>query len=451
MTKEWPYISISDIANIILGGTPDRNNKDYWNGDIPWATAKDVTRVVGRHIYNTTESITRLGLGKSAAKLLPKGTVIITARGTVGAIAQLGTEMSFNQTCYGLLAKQGIDQDYLFYAIKGSLSEVRSLSYGTVFDTVTMASFDQWKIPLLPLPEQRAIAHILSTLDDKIELNLRMNETLEAMARAIFKSWFVNFDPVIDNALKAGNPIPDELEEKAARRREIIARAQAEGRPAGLPEHLARLFPDEFEESELGWIPKGWRTKTIGEEFNLTMGQSPPGYTYNEIGDGLPFYQGRADFGFRFANRRVFCTAPSRFAEKGDTLVSVRAPVGDVNMANERCCIGRGVAAVRHGSGSSNYTYYFMKSLKHVFARFEAEGTVFGSITKKDFENIRCLAPPVEVVATFTRLVFPIDRQIETYEKQSCTLAALRDALLPKLISGEIRVRDTEKFLEGTL
>lgn len=119
--------------------------------------------------------------------------------------------------------------------------------------------------------EMCAIVHILGTLDDKIELNRRMNETLEAMARAIFKSWFADFDPVIDNALKAGKPVLGDLEGKTAHRREVLARAQAEGCPAGLPEHMARLFPDEFEESELGWIPKGWRTDAIGEEFNLTM------------------------------------------------------------------------------------------------------------------------------------------------------------------------------------
>src|SRR6185437_15207677 len=179
-------------------------------------------------------------------------------------------------------------------------------------------------IPLPPIHEQRAIAHILGTLDDKIELNRRMNETLEAMARALFKSWFVDFDPV---------------------------RAKAEGRDTGLPKHIADLFPDSFEDSELGEVPKGWTVGCVDDEFDLTMGQSPPGSTYNDVAKGLPFYQGRTDFGFRFPTRRVYCTAPTRLAKMGDTLVSVRAPVGDINMAAEDCAIGRGVAAVRHKSG----------------------------------------------------------------------------------------------------
>ncbi len=185
--------------------------------------------------------------------------------------------------------------------------------------TETLAGF---AVAIPPLKEQRAIARILGTLDDKIELNRRMNRTLEEMAQAIFKSWFVDFDPV---------------------------RAKAAGeKPAGLTPQLAAFFPDSFEESELGEIPKGWKASNVGQHFRLTMGQSPPGTTYNETGKGTPFYQGRTDFGFRYPTRRVYSTAPTRFAEPGDTLVSVRAPVGDVNMANERCSVGRGVAAIRH-------------------------------------------------------------------------------------------------------
>ena len=126
---------------------------------------------------------------------------------------------------------------------------------------------------LSPLEEQRAIARVLGALDDKIELNRRMSETLEEMARALFRSWFVDFDPV---------------------------RAKADGRPSGLQHDLDALFPASFEASEMGRIPAGWEVKTLGDAFRITMGQSPPGDTYNQDGGGLPFYQGRTDFGFRF-------------------------------------------------------------------------------------------------------------------------------------------------------
>jgi type I restriction enzyme S subunit len=133
----------------------------------------------------------------------------------------------------------------------------------------------------------------------------------------------------------------------------------------------------------------------------------------------------------------VFCTAPTRFADEGDTLVSVRAPVGDINMATERCCIGRGVAAARHKSKSRSYTYYFMWSIGEVFGRFEGEGTVFGSISKKDFHNIQCVMPSARIVRGFDKLVATIDEKISNNEQGSRTLVLLRDNLLPKLLSGE--------------
>jgi type I restriction enzyme S subunit len=264
-----------------------------------------------------------------------------------------------------------------------------------------------------PLAEQRAIAHILGTLDDKIELNRRMNETLETMARALFKSWFVDFDPV---------------------------RAKGEGRDSGLPQRLADLFPARLVDSELGEIPHGWEVGSVDDEFALTMGQSPPGETYNEVGEGLPFYQGCADFGPRFPAHRMYCTAPTRLAKAGDTLISVRAPVGDINMATEDCAIGRGVAAARHRNGNRSYSYQFMLSLEEVFSRFEAEGTVFGSIGKKDFHAISCVRPPQAVIGAFEAMLAPIDSKIDVTERESLTLTGLRDALLPMLVSGEVRI-----------
>ena len=192
----WPRVSVSDIAATVIGGTPSREVAAYWRGDIPWATAKDVAGVSSRYLNEVQEFVTEKGLASSAAKQMPAGTVLITARGTVGALAQLRRAMAFNQTCYAIVPNDGFDNDFLFYALKGTLAELESLTYGTIFATITTRTFDNWLIPRPPLPEQRAIAHVLGTLDDKIELNRRMNETLEAMARALFKSWFIDFDPV---------------------------------------------------------------------------------------------------------------------------------------------------------------------------------------------------------------------------------------------------------------
>lgn len=308
--------------------------------------------------------------------------------------------------------KNGTHLRYLFYLL-GSL-ELQRTAIGSAQPLMTQGGLKVVRTKAPPLAEQKAIASILGSLDDKIELNRRMNATLEAISRALFQSWFVDFDPV---------------------------RAKLDGRqPTGLDEATAALFPSSFEESSPGSIPLGWKAATVVETFNLTMGQSPPGETYNEEGEGLPFYQGRTDFGFRFPCRRMFCTAPTRYAKPGDTLVSVRAPVGDINMAEEECCIGRGVAAVRDKTGATSFTYHAMADLYPDFAAYEAEGTVFGSINKHDFENLPFIIPPPDVVAAYERQAAPLDQQIHTLEYQSRTLATLRDTLLPKLLSGELRI-----------
>ena len=312
------------------------------------------------------------------------------------------------------------DFRYLYHHLRYSRTQLKSLATGAAQQNLSGALIKSLLYPFPPLAEQKAIAAVLGALDDKIELNRRMNATLEAMARALFQSWFVDFDPV---------------------------RAKLDGRkPIGLDETTAALFPEHLEDSPLGHIPKGWTAGTLIEGFNLTMGQSPPGDTYNEDDNGLPFYQGRTDFGFRFPTRRIYCTAPTRHAQPGDTLVSVRAPVGDINMANEECCIGRGVAAVRHKSGATSFTYHSMANLYPDFACFEAEGTVFGSINKDSFEKLRFVIPPDKIVSAYERVAGPLDEQIRILEDQSRTLATLRDTLLPKLLSGELSVN---KIKEG--
>lgn len=345
-----------------------------------------------------------------------------------------GNRYLHNQRLGKVVAKEkdAVDFLYLHYLMCNQeyRHEVVASATGTTVKHTSPERIKRFRFRLPPPPEQRAIGHILRTLDDKIELNRGMNETLEVIARAIFKSWFIEFDPVqtkVEGRWKRGQSLP------------------------GLPAHLNDLFADEFVDSELGQIPEGWAAGCVDDEFDLTMGQSPPGDTYNEIGEGTPFFQGRADFGFRFPTRRVYCTAPTRFAKAGDTLISVRAPVGDINMASEDCAIGRGVAAARHKSGSRSYTYQFMRSLEDVFERFEAEGTVFGSIGKKDFHAIPCVVPTRELVVEFEGVVAPIDRRIENSERESMTLAGLRDTLLPKFISGELRIPDAERIVGRVL
>ncbi|MCD6197534.1 MAG: restriction endonuclease subunit S [Deltaproteobacteria bacterium] len=417
----WRFRKVSEIAEVVGGGTPKTKKPEYWGGDIPWLTPKDLSGEHFRYVSRGERNITKAGIENSSARLVPLGTVLLTSRAPVGYVAMAKNPIATNQGFRSLVVNEEHDPDFIYYLLLHNTDYLKQHASGSTFQELSGSTLKSLEFLIPPLSEQRAIAHILGSLDDKIELNRRMNKTLEAMARAIFKSWFVDFDPV---------------------------RTKAEGRDPGLPDEIAALFPDSFEDSELGEIPKGWEPSTIGSEFNLTMGQSPPGKTYNETGDGLPFFQGRRDFGFRFPTNRVYCTAPKRLADHGDTLVSVRAPVGDINMAMARCCVGRGVAGIHHKSGSRSYTYYAMHTLSDRFARFEAEGTVFGAINKKQFEGLHWLSPPGDLVNEFEKIAFPLDERIEKNTNETVTLSSLRDSLLPKLISGELRVPEAEKLAE---
>lgn len=277
------------------------------------------------------------------------------------------------------------------------------------------------KVPNVSVEQQRTVAQILGALDDKIELNREMNHTLEQMAQALFKSWFVDFDPVV---------------------------AKAAGKmPFGMTDKLAALFPDRFVDSELGPIPEGWMVGFLRDVFRLTMGQSPPGSTYNEMRQGLPFYQGRADFGWRYPSRRIYCSAPARIASPGDTLVTVRAPVGDINMAIEECCIGRGLASVRHIDGHASYTIYAMKNLQADFDIYNGEGTLFGTINKSAFECIKLVLPTRRIVEYFEGKAHHFDALILSNENEMELLTGIRETLLPKLLSGELRIKQAEKIV----
>ncbi len=352
---------------------------------------------------------------------LKEGDIVFTRVGAVGRTLYITKDyegwMFSGQTLRLRIKNNQVNNQFIEFFFRSpkfqNISE--STALGTTRPSINTSILANTYIPIPPIIEQKKIVEILSSLDDKIALNRSMNTTLEAIGQALFKRWFIDFE------------FPNE-----------------EGKPY-------RSSGGEMVETELGEVPRGWRVGTLGDTCEITMGQSPPGETYNEIGDGLPFYQGISDFGFRFPSRRVYCTAPTRFAEEGNVLLSVRAPVGSLNIADERCAIGRGVAALRLKGKQQGYLYYLLRATQSGWNKFEAEGTVFGSVTKSDVHDFKVILPPDALRNQFGLLMESLDKQIATNENQSRTLAALRDALLPKLMSGEIRVFEHQKLKERGL
>ncbi len=352
-------------------------------------------------------------------KLAKAGDLLFCVRGsTTGRMNWADQTYAIGRGVAAVRHKEDVRcQPFVRATIEAALPQLLAAATGSTFPNVSRDQLLDIEVPPMGLGEQLGISEVLASLDDKIELNRRMNETLEAMARALFRSWFVDFDPV---------------------------RAKSEGRPTGLPADLDALFPSEFEDSPLGEIPRGWRAGSFGDEFYLLMGQSPPGDTYNAIGDGLPFFQGKTDFGFRFPSNRIYCSAPTRIAEPGQILISVRAPVGDVNVAIEKSAIGRGVAAAIHKSQSASYTLHTLTELRSQFKVFDGEGTVFGSINKADFQKLVVMVPSEEIVSCFEAMCQPLDDAVLSNEREIRGLAITRDELLPKLLYGEIEVADVE-------
>ena len=287
------------------------------------------------------------------------------------------------------------DKLFLYYYLKYYTPKWMGLTNGSVMMHITKGSLEKQLISLPDLDTQRRIASILSSLDDKIAANKKICENLEAQAQALFKHWFVDFAPFKDG---------------------------------------------KFVESELGLIPEGWRVGTLGDVAVITMGQSPAGSSYNEKGEGVIFYQGRTEFGFRYPSVRLYTTEPKRFAEPLSTLLSVRAPVGDINVATERCCIGRGLASIKSNNNCHSYIFYLLQSMKRKFDVYNGEGTVFGSINKDTLNGLKIIIPSNLILLEFEEIIEEMDKKILGCHQENLRLSTLRDTLLPKLMSGQIKL-----------
>ncbi len=334
-----------------------------------------------------------------------KGDIVITHRGTLGQIVYIPQNAKYeryviSQSQFRIRCNEHVLPEYLVFYFHTRVGQHKILSNASQVGVPALArpstTFQQIEVELPDIEVQKKIVSILQSFNDKIELNNKINANLQQQAQAIFKSWFVDFEPFQDG---------------------------------------------EFVESELGPIPKGWRVGELSEVATITMGQSPSGKSYNEEGNGSVFFQGRAEFGDRFPTRRLYTTEPKRMAEANSVLMSVRAPVGDINVAYEKCCIGRGLASIQSKFEYSSYMLYQMLSLKRQLDVFNGEGTVFGSINRDTLNAMKVLIPNEDSIEKFECTVAPMDKLVRANYDEICRLETARDTLLPKLMNGEIEVQ----------
>lgn len=331
-------------------------------------------------------------------------------------------------------ANDGIDQGFLYYwmASEDFINFSMQGSEGARMPRAKWEYVSRHRIPFFDLNEQRAIAHILGSLDDKIELNRRMNETLEAMAQAMFKSWFVDFDPVIDNALAAGNPIPDELKERAA------LRASLGDARKPLPDNVRKLFPSEFEHTnKMGWIPKGWKEKTIGDLMELAYGKALASRV-REPGP-YPVYGSGGIAGY---HKQPMVNGPG-------IIVGRKGTVGSVYRENRGFFPIDTVFYVKLKKDLPLYWVY--QNLLHMdIGGLGADSAVPG-VNRNTIYAQMWVFPGPEVLSSYWLQLQTYIQKYDHLLEQNLSLQIARDTLLPKLLSGEVRISKAKELMEEYL
>ncbi len=426
MAGEWETRRIGDLGRVVTGKTPSTAVAENFGGNYPFITIPDMDG--RREIALSARTLSEQGAQSLRTCRLPAGAVMMSCIATIGNCG-ITTRPSFtNQQINSLICGDDADSKFVYYCFSqlGHALEAAG-GGGSVYTNVSKSRFEEIEIPLPPLAEQKAIAAVLGALDDKIECNRRMNATLEAMARALFQSWFVDFDPV---------------------------RAKLDGRPpAALDPAIAALFPDSFQDSEAGHIPKGWTIQPVGEVVDCVGGGTPSTAEPKYWEGGTHHWTTPKDFSSLQApvlldtDRKLtdagIAKISSGLLPAGTLLLSSRAPVGYLAIAAMPVGINQGFIALKCNERASNF--FMLNWCQTNMAEIEsrATGTTFAEISKQNFRPIRVVLPPKELMAAFTSKVAPLYAQITANLHQSRTLATLRDTLLPKLLSGELSVGDT--------
>jgi len=345
-----------------------------------------------------------------------------------------------------------------------------NLNIGAAQPSIKLGNLMELLFTLPPLPEQKAIAHILGSLDDQIELNRRMNASLEGMAQALFKSWFVDFDPVIDNALAAGNPIPDELAARAEVRRGALranaevgmlnAETEASSTQTSSRSTHHSLFPAAFQESEaMGWIPKGWEVKTIGDLCVKIQNGGTPKRDNEEFWNNgtIPWLTSGE------VRQAVITSVKNKITESGllnssakwlpacSTVVAMYgATAGQVAFITSKVTTNQAVCGLVPKEHFQYFNYLLIEgNVKHF--ENQARGSAQQNISKEIIEESAAIIPPLHVVQSFEDLAHPIfEKWVKSMETND-QLSKLRDTLLPKLISGDLRIPEAEQLIEEAM
>lgn len=377
---QWNRVPLIDYIELIGGGTPKTTVPEYWNGNIPWLSVKDFNNDK-RYVYSTEKHISQSGFENSPTKMLHKDDIIISARGTVGEIAMIPFDMAFNQSCYGIRASRGIDQPFLYYLLKICISQLKRMTHGSVFDTITRDTFANIEVDIPDAETQKRISSVLADIDNKIEVNDAINDNLQQQAAALFSS--------------------------------LYDRSNTEVRFTDLIQILGGGTPKTGENTYWNGNIAFFTPKDVGTPYTLITEK-----TISK--EGLSHCNSRL-----YPVNTVFVTARGTVGKVG---------MSGVPMAMNQSCYAL-VGKETHQLLVYFYTLKAVDRLKH-----KASGAVFDAITTRDFESEQIMKLSDDDATAFLRVAEPMFQEVLNNNIENLRLSTLRDSLLPKLMSGEIDV-----------
>ncbi|KAB3527070.1 restriction endonuclease subunit S [Alkaliphilus serpentinus] len=404
-------MKLSEIGQIVAGGTPKTKIEEYWNGDVSWITPKDLSSHTSMYISNGERNISKKGLDNSSAKLLPKGTVLFTSRAPIGYVAIAKNEVTTNQGFKSIIVNDENDNIFVYYLLRNNISVIENYANGSTFKEISGTVMKNLEFDIPSLMEQKSIANILSTLDEKIEINIQINKTLENMAQAIFTQWFVDFE------------FPNED-------------GQSYKSSGG-----------EMVESELGMIPKGWKVKKVEEVTKIIRGASPRPIQDYIRDEGIQWVKisDASSSNTRFiSSTKEFIKEEgrnkSREVKVGTLILSNSATPGIPMIMKIDACVHDGWLIFNEFREiTKEYMFHFLTE-NRVGILSLSNGSVFRNLKTDILKNYKIIVPSSDVVARVDEIFKSINNSIDNIENQITTLAKLRDEILPKLMSGEIRV-----------
>ena len=385
-----------DVIELIGGGTPKTSVLEYWNGNIPWISVKDFNND-NRYVYSTEKYITKEGLNHSSTKLLQKDDIIISARGTVGELAMVPYPMAFNQSCYGIRGINSINQTFLYYLIKACIYKLKAISHGSVFDTITRDTFSNIDILLPDTKTQDIIAEFLSSVDDKIEINQSINNNLEQQAQAIFKSWFVDFEP------------------------------------------FGGTMPNDWQNLTLGDVTENIRTRIGKNNYTVLSAVNT----------------GKLQPSDEYFSKQVYSKNTEKYiiVKDGNFAYNpARINIGSIgiNELGYTGCVSPVYVVFKVDKDyESFFRFYFKSAIFNEETKTRASGSVRQSLNYSDFALIGINYPSQNIAKQFNEIYKSFFKVKIEIEKENKHLTQLRDTLLPKLMSGEIDVSNVkidEKF-----